>query len=303
MGAHRLFDLHDALIIDSSRRLHARYLNAEQARTQIATAANTMVRRTILLLVVAGILALVCGILTVRYTWRLINEIEEQSSELNRVSWQLVHSQELTARRLAHELHDALGQTLAALRANLIVLKRNVGAEAHRVSDSLELVDEAISSTREMAHLMRPSILDDFGLDASLSWLAEKFTQRTQIQVSYESEFTERLPDESETHLFRIAQEALTNISRHAQASRVSIRLWPDDGRRRLSIRDNGVGLPESTNSRKSSLGLNGMRARARMLGGELALGRPQGGGTAVEVWIPLSGEVYGSKNSHSLGG
>lgn len=132
-----------------------------------------------------------------------------------------------------------------------------------------------------MLHL---TLLDDFDLDAGLRWLAEGFMQRTGIAVDYRSQFSGRLPEEIETHLFRICQEALTNIARHCGASQVWIELRRRGNRIELDIADNGRGLPADGSALSSGLRLIGMRARARSAGGEVRLLAREGGGLRIEV-------------------
>jgi signal transduction histidine kinase len=144
------------------------------------------------------VLALLTAILTIVFARTSIRKIESQASELSRVSWHMLQSQELMARRFSHELHDKLGQSLAAVKANL-------SAWPSRRADCLESVDSAIANVRELSQLLHPVILDDFGLDAGLRWLTDGFAQRTDIRTDYVSTFQGRLDDETETHLFRIA--------------------------------------------------------------------------------------------------
>jgi two-component system NarL family sensor kinase len=140
---------------------------------------------------------------------------------------------------------------------------------------------------RELSHLLRPTILDDFGLDAGIRWLSERFGQRTGIEVDYRSSFHERLADQTETHLFRIVQEALTNVARHSGATRVVIELERNGSRVHLTVKDNGHGFSgNGTSSSKSGLGLVGMRARAESVGGELQINSRDG--VAVDLWAPL---------------
>jgi signal transduction histidine kinase len=132
--------------------------------------------------------------------------------------------------------------------------------------------------------LLRPTILDDFGLDAGIRWLAERFTERTGIAVDYQSNFQERLADETETHLFRIVQEALTNVARHAGATQVAIELRRNSDWIHLKMKDNGHGFPAG---QAAGLGLVGMRARARSVGGELKIQSSHG--VAIELRAPLA--------------
>jgi signal transduction histidine kinase len=212
--------------------------------------------------------------------------MEAQASELSRVSWHMLESQETTARRFSHELHDELGQSLTALKASISALPD--GAPNGRKRDCLELVDTAIRNVRELSQLLRPTILDDFGLDASLRWLTDRFHERTRIEVDYQSDFTGRVADQTETHLFRIAQEALTNVARHSRAKLVRLRLHADGPDLRLSISDDGVGLAANGGAPNKGMGLVGMRARARSAGGELSVAAQPGGGLLVEVRFPL---------------
>src|SRR2546421_1925927 len=159
----------------------------------------------------------------------------------------MLNNQESTARRFSHELHDGLRQSLTAVKANLAALGKGT-PDPSRVDDCMRLVDEAIGNVRQLSQLLRPTILDDFGLEAGLRWLAEGFTHRTGIEVEFQGGLRGRLPDETETHLFRIAQEALTNVARHSGAKHVWMSLAQNPGEATLSIRDDGRGLPPSAN-------------------------------------------------------
>jgi signal transduction histidine kinase len=140
---------------------------------------------------------------------------------------------------------------------------------------------------RELSQLLRPVILDDFGLDAGLRWLTERFSERTQIVTEYWSYCPKRLDEEQETQLFRIAQEALTNVARHSGATEVVIRLDTSGDRVLLRIEDNGRGMPVEK-QKLPSLGLVGMRARARHVGGEFTATNRKQGGLRVEVQAPV---------------
>ncbi len=283
-----LFDRHDVvvrliheLILESANQLSA-------VDHQISSQLKDLARESAALLIACLVFALVCAGGTIIYVRHSIHRIETQASELNHVSWHMLQSQEKTARRFSHELHDELGQSLAAVRANLT--RQNVDDPESLRADSLLLVDEAIANVRELSQLLRPVILDDFGLDAGLRWLTEKFAQRTRIDLTYNSTLACRLHNDLETHLFRIAQEALTNIARHSGASQVRLQLEEDNGQAWLCIEDNGRGLPVAPPSptTRRGLGLTGMRARARECGGSLNLVKSALGGLAVQVTVPL---------------
>jgi len=222
--------------------------------------------------------------------------LEAQTAELGRVSWHMLEAQEATARRFSHELHDELGQSLTAVKTNLTAMQ-GADADAARLGDCLHLVDEAIGNVRQMSQLLRPTILDDFGLEAGLRWLADGFQARTGMAVEVDSTYSGRLPDETETHLFRIAQEALTNIARHASAKHVKINLESRPGAISLRIADDGRGLG-ALPPVGFGMGMIGMRARARSAGGDVTVQSKPGQGVLIEVRVPLKNE----KDPHPAG-
>ncbi len=281
-----LFSRHDVVV----RLIHDLILQSTDQLAvvdqKIGRQLDDLARESATLLGACFVLALACSAGTIAYVRHSLRRIEFQADQLNQVSWHMLQSQEQTARRFSHELHDELGQSLAAVRANLT--RQPVDDPEALRADSLHLVDEAIANVRELSQLLRPVILDDFGLDAGLRWLTEKFAQRTRIDVSYDSTLTCRLHNDLETHLFRIAQEALTNIARHSDARRVRMSLDESAGRVILRIEDNGRGLPALSTPGRRGLGLVGMRARARVCGGGLELEKSAEGGLAVFVSVPL---------------
>ncbi len=262
------------------------------AQTRIDQRSAQLLKESLGLLSGCLLLALLCAIFTVRITTQLFRRMELQSSDLARVTWHMLESQETAARRFSHELHDELGQSLTAIKANVTALdpaaapNPNSPPDRERLEDCRRLIDEAIQNVRELSHLLRPTILDDFGLDAGIRWLAERFGQRTGIDVDYKSSFDGRLADETETHLFRIVQEALTNVARHSGATRVAIELARNSDRVHLTVKDNGRGFQGNG---ASGLGLVGMRARAESVGGELEISSKNG--VAVDLWAPLEGK------------
>lgn len=270
----------------------------EQARETDRTAAR--VQNMLGLLGLALIVAVPVAVLSIWSAIRILRTMQWQAEELATLTARTMSMQEDTARRFSRELHDQFGQTLSAVEANLVAM-RDAGHDSPRVADCLALVKDAIANVRQISQLLRPSILDDFGLDASLRWLGTTFAQRTGIHVDYESTFSGRLSDESETQVFRIAQEALTNVARHSDATRVRIGLTAAGRRLILTVADNGRGLPEREAS--GGTGLIGMRTRAREAGGVLSMKSGRGQGVTIRVDLPLEPQRdYATENSHFVG-
>ncbi len=291
-----LFRLHEAFLSVVARLIEAEYRKVSAAQAQIDQRSARLLGVSFGFAAASVILALVLAAVTVRMTSRLVRRMDWQTAELGRVSWHMLEDQEATARRFSHELHDELGQSLTAVKTNLTSLDSAGEKNRERLADTLRLVDEAIGNVRELSQLLRPTILDDFGLDAGLRWLCEGFAARTGVDVKLESNFRDRLPDETETHLFRIAQEALTNVARHSGAKQVRMKLDSGGGQIRLTIQDDGRGLDASPNGR--GMGMIGMRARARSAGGVVEVRSRPGEGVLIEVRIPLRHETH----SHSSG-
>jgi signal transduction histidine kinase len=272
-----------------SNALESAYAQTELLRESIYQASHGLLRWTVWLFAVCVGLSLISATWAVRTSAGLFRRLEQQAGELTSLQYQFLETQENVARRFSHELHDELGQSLTAVKANLSALREGV-VERDRLEDCARLVDQAIKDVREMSQLLRPTILDDFGLDAALRSLAESFSQRTGIQVKYHSDIAERrLRDQTETHLFRIAQEALTNVARHAEATSVNIELLSRDDELVLTIWDNGRGFEPKQRQSALGLGLAGMETRARGCGGRLALHASDGKGVKIEVTCPIA--------------
>jgi signal transduction histidine kinase len=278
-----LLQHHEEVTAIVAKMVANNYSRTLAAQSRLDRRSGQLVEESLGLLGGCVLLALVCAIFTVRITTQLFRRMEQQSSDLARVTWHMLESQETAARRFSHELHDELGQSLTAIKANVTALDPATPPDPGRLEDCRRLIDEAIQNVRELSHLLRPTILDDFGLDAGIRWLAERFGQRTGIDVNYKSSFDGRLPDETETHLFRIVQEALTNVARHSGATHVNIELVPSGNRVHLTVKDDGHGF---NGTRYTGLGLVGMRARAQNVGGELEI--TSNNGVTVDLWAPV---------------
>jgi signal transduction histidine kinase len=300
-----LFRDHEAFTAVVARLIESDYRNVSAAQAQIDRRSARLLETSALFASGGVLLALMFAALTVRMASQLIRGMEWQAAELSRVSWHMLQDQEAVARRFSHELHDELGQSLTAVKTNLAALRADAGSDPARLDDCLHLVDESIGNVRQMSQLLRPTILDDFGLDAGLRWLCEGFAARTGIAVDCASTFTGRLPDETETHLFRIAQEALTNIARHSGAHHVEVRLASSGHHIHLTVQDDGHGLPQApapaaspANRKPGPLGLIGMRARARSAGGDVTVRSRPDQGVLIDVQVPLPDETH----SHPAG-
>ena len=281
-----LLSLHSHVLQLSHKLLATSTSHLQEADRLIENQARELSTELSLVLGASLLLAAGCAAGTLIYARRSIRKIELQSSELDKVSWHMLQSQETTARRFSHELHDELGQSLAAIRSNL-TLNLPEDDPLQRRADCVQLVDDAIENVRFLSQLLRPVILDDFGLAAGLGWLCEGFQVRTNIAVSFKASLDNRLHSETETHLFRIAQEALTNVARHSEASTVEVSLERIGQLVRLLIQDNGLGLPANAGKARHSLGLVGMRARARECGGSLVLSAVEPSGLRIVADVP----------------
>jgi len=202
---------------------------------------------------------------------------------------QSVREEERT--RVAREIHDQLGQALTAIKIEFASFIHDLPTQYRRSSKTesiLQLVSNTIESVRRISTELRPGILDDLGLVAAVEWAAEEFEARTGITVNLDLPQDDIVTDqERATALFRIFQETLTNVARHARASDVSVRLAEQNGNLILQVRDDGVGMSEQQLSGNRIFGIVGMRERAALLGGELKLSTVPGEGVAVEVHIP----------------
>jgi len=220
--------------------------------------------------------------------------VEERTDALRKLSSRLLHVQDEERRRIARELHDSLGQYLTATKINLDLLAQS-DPHSKRLDEAQQLLERAISDTRTLSHLLHPPLLDEAGLASAATWYVEGFGQRSGIKVSLElpSNF-ERLPSPVETTLFRILQEALTNVHRHSRSSAVDVQLGIEDSTVELRIRDYGKGIPEITlerfrrNGTNVGVGLAGIRERIKELGGELEI-QSKDPGTLLRVVIPLA--------------
>lgn len=223
----------------------------------------------------------------------LTAELRDSHRQLRELAAALHDVREAEQMRIARELHDELGQHLTGLKMDLSWISGRLAQSQPDLLGKAEgmkkLVDGAVKSVRRLAAELRPPVLDDLGLVAGLEWLAQDFTQRHGIEVGLNMDIGEHAPSDAQASaLFRIVQESLTNVARHAQASRVRVALAQESGRLVLSVEDNGIGLSDG-GGKAGSFGLIGIRERAIMLGGQASVSSRPGQGTRVEVSLPLA--------------
>jgi signal transduction histidine kinase len=222
-------------------------------------------------------------------------ELRRSREQLRLFSLELARVREEESTRIAREIHDELGQRLTGLKMDLAWvaarLKRKEADALPAVVDKTEemsrLADETIQEVRRIATELRPGVLDDLGFAAALEWQVEEFQRRTAIPCRVRAPANLVIGGEQSTALFRILQEALTNISRHARAASVDVRLADQGGSIVLEVEDDGIGIQESAGSSPGSLGLLGMRERAHLVGGETVFLRGPSKGTLVRVSLP----------------
>ncbi len=226
-----------------------------------------------------------------RQTWQL----GELNQELRLLSSRLLAAQDAERRRIARELHDGLGQELAAAKMILegVLLQDKVPFK-ESVTEATTSIDRAIQQVRSMSHLLHPPLLDEVGLVSALRWYLEGFSKRSGIESSLDLQPVEfpRLASDLETAVFRVVQECLTNVFRHSKARQVWVHLARRDSELSITVRDNGQGVGrEITEFRpdRVGVGIGGMRQRVKELGGDIEV-KNANPGTLVEVVMPFRG-------------
>ncbi len=224
-------------------------------------------------------------------------DLDAANQSLRDLSARLLKSQDEERRRIARELHDSVGQLLAALGMNLSEVRLDIerlAKTANALMDSENLVHEMTTEVRTISHLLHPPLLDEAGLCSALRWYVDGFAVRSKIKVALDlpKDFN-RLPRESETAIFRVIQECLTNIHRHSGSPNARIRLWQHDEQVIVEIEDQGKGIPpekqlEMASGGTPGVGIRGMRERLRQLGGTLEI-NSSGSGTVIVVQLPMS--------------
>ena len=297
-------------IADRIALVNERGLSRSEVQLQ---AASQGLRRTLLVtfgITLAG--GFILALLTITYTLRLERELERRleenagaRSDLQELSAKLLRAQENERRTLARELHDEVGQSLSA------ILMEADNAECAEAPDEIRdhlasvkrLAEKTVNEVRDLALLLRPSMLDDFGLVPALKWHAREMTKRTGLNVVVDADDdADDLPDDHKTCIYRLVQEALNNSARHANARTVEVMVKHEGARVRFTVHDDGSGFDTRF---VRGLGLLGMEERVRRLGGELKIDSHLGRGTLIAAELPVTDLAHKNQNgfySHIAG-
>jgi signal transduction histidine kinase len=265
--------------------------NAIQQRE---TEFNSFLQRVVLLSLITGLT--VAFAVTYRVSQLESRNVEQHvrtqraEAQMRQLSHQLVHAQEEERKAISRELHDEIGQMLTGLRMEFRSLAHLHNAPANefqsRIDQGKVLLDQAVQAVRDIAMGLRPSMLDDLGLEAALQWQARDFCRRHDIPVNLTvNARLEDLPDQHKTNLYRIVQEALTNCARHSKAKSIAISIRQQENELRVTVSDDGIGLRPKSHG--GGLGLIGIQERARELGGSVVIESIAEQGTEVTVSIP----------------
>ena len=222
---------------------------------------------------------------------RANRELQRSRRELHQLTASLVDAREEERRRIARELHDELGQRLTALKLELSTLddRPRSGRPSPRIAAMFDMIDETVAAVRRIATDLRPAMLDDLGLNTAIEWLARESGRRMGVKVALALPPVDPpIGEAASIALYRMAQETLTNIARHARATEVRIEMQCGADSVMLRVQDNGVGLPKPVTQRRVSHGLMGMRERCQMLGGKIDVCNAPEGGARITIRLPL---------------
>jgi len=273
-----------ALEIEELNNANVAAQKAEMARRQEAFRRD--MRRLLWQTVLLGLAVAVIVVVRLRV---LEHRSEEAEAQMRELSQQLVNTQEEERRNLSRELHDHVAQVLTGLRMGLGRIERTSGDRrvSAAVAECKQLVDDMFRTVRDLALGLRPSMLDDFGLQPALEWHVRDFSRRSNMDVELKIEGdVASLPDKHRTCVYRVIQEAMTNCARHAQAATISIEVTNRDGQLRVEVTDDGVGLDPASGRR--GLGLRGIEERVKELRGSMTIAKRAGKGTRLSVLLPI---------------
>jgi signal transduction histidine kinase len=284
----------------NNRNLHAQQLAAADRQRELHQyLTGTLAASLALGLVVAVIAVIRIRVLEGR-SEQQHSRTQQAEQELRRLSNQLVRTQEEERKNLSRELHDELGQMLTALRMEIGRGERAqaLGSPAFTatMNESKALIDRMMRMVRDLAMGLRPSMLDDLGLEPALAFQAREFSRRYNVPVDLAVEGDlERLPDPKRTCVYRVVQEALTNCAKHSAATEIQVKVVRGRTRLDVSVRDNGVGM-DATSEHKG-LGLTGIKERVKDINGSASIETKPGGGTVVHITLPVPAAESSKEN------
>ncbi len=232
---------------------------------------------------------------------RLLTRLAHGERRFRLISRGVLRLQEAERGRISRELHDGVGQSLTALKMQLEMLERQAASEKSplhaRLAELKDLADRSLQDVRQLSRLLRPQMLDDLGLLATLRWLARSVQKQSGLEVKLDlAELDARFDPELETLVFRVVQEGLTNAVKHAGAGAAEVALRRDGGCLELRLQDDGVGFDAvrflDGRDEDPGFGLRGMRDRVRLFGGRFEVRTAPGAGTTLEARIPLDAEL-----------
>ena len=267
---------------------------AEQQATEEIQEIYASVERSIYYFLLAAVLAIcLTSAYMIQQNRRIFRSISQLSEERQVLARKLIGVQEEIFQSISRELHDEFGQVLTAVGALLARAQRKGAEEAPQLSRDLRevqgIAQETLENVRRLSQRLHPNVLDDYGLEGAVEWYVQQVREQTGLTITYEKqgEALKALPTETAIHVYRIVQESLNNVVRHANSAVAWVRLRRSANELELEVEDRGVGLPPQS-ERRDGLGLVGMRERAELVHGRLALSRPAEGGTLVHLEVPL---------------
>lgn len=222
-------------------------------------------------------------------------EIKNSLEKLHQLSKHVEKVRENERLAISRELHDDLGQALTAVKIDLTMIKNNIKSDdkaVDKINKVIKLVGDTIKTVQKLTSQLRPEVLEDLGLEAAIEWYTKEFSERTFIKVITDIVDEITINSDDALIVFRIMQESLTNISRHANASQVEIGLYKENDYVCLSIKDNGIGINEKAINSKKSFGIIGMMERAASLGGSFNIYNNKGKGTTAKLIFPIKKQI-----------
>jgi PAS domain S-box-containing protein len=247
---------------------------------------------------ITGYIGTISDVTRIKEAHELLKEsheaLNERTEQLRELSTHLHKIREDERTTIAQEIHDELGQQLTGLKMDITWIRKRIKKEDNTINNKLDdailLIDETVRSIKRIAAELRPSIIDDLGIVAAIEWQIKDFADRLGIEMQYQNDLDdEHLDPNISIGLFRILQESLTNIARHAKAKKVFISIVRSGGEVRLMIRDDGIGFDTSLKKEEHTFGLLGIKERTYMMKGDCQIHSKPGEGTGIVISIPVS--------------